>query len=301
MSLERAALILHGAQGLVSSHALSETAVHGVASSRRGITARAPRPAIASWHPRVWWAPSAVTLPVSRSAGIWPGGSGSTDASPIWRPSTGSLGPVAFAGEPSTARPSSVSSSIPRSTARRPLVQRRAIPCRSMDAPFRAIVIAGVPPAFALGRCRPLHVRASRRDVPPVSGDPRPLVIGLPVPGLVDRACSFAHGYQRPCRSHEMSPSTGLSDETHSGHRSSRTTICKCQRSGKVAHPRGFEPLASAFGGRRSIQLSYGCPRGGIATIGGRRKSLRKMVEESAGRAEPRRRAISAEALHGEL
>jgi hypothetical protein len=49
---------------------------HGLAFLRGGMTAWAPRPAMALWHSRVSQAPSAVTDPISTSAGIRPSNSG---------------------------------------------------------------------------------------------------------------------------------------------------------------------------------------------------------------------------------
>ena len=59
----------------------------------------------------------------------------------------------------------------------------------------------------------------------------------------------------------------------------------------EMAHPRGFEPLTSAFGGQRSIQLSYGCLGQGDGRLAKAGQGGQTYVRAGRARAGPRARA----------
>ncbi len=52
--------------------------------------------------------------------------------------------------------------------------------------------------------------------------------------------------------------------EDRSSARHKLSLVCQAEKVIEImVHPTGFEPVTSAFGGQRSIQLSYGCRGGG--------------------------------------
>ena len=109
---------------------------HNLAFLRGGMTACAFRAVIASWHLRVSYAPSAVTLPSSWSGGIWLSKSGRMGASPMLLLVT------------SIVRISNVCSSIPMCILR----HRRRLdpPClRAFHSPSPSALM----PVLSISRC----------------------------------------------------------------------------------------------------------------------------------------------------
>ena len=67
----------------------------------------------------------------------------------------------------------------------------------------------------------------------------------------------------------------------------------------EVAHPTGFEPVTSAFGGQRSIQLSYGCWSAAIHPRAGELKTSPRSFasQRSTARQTPSSSVVAAASL----